>query len=448
MRGWVVAVLAVVAVAGCGGRQPKEPPFTGEPYLLVWAGDADRQNADFLAVIDADWSSSTYGKVVKTYPVRSRGNEPHRLLTPLRDDRRIFGSGLLTNRTFVFDLAQPLAARLLRVDDPGPERGYWAPHQYASLPNGRVVATMSERARYRGEPREILGAPGGLLELTADGQVVREIPAADPGARHLIVAPYAAAASPTLGRLLTTNAGHGYTSTTTGEREPGISVQIWNLNDLSLVRTLVLDAGPRGAENLGPVAATFLRRMPVAFVGTDEGAALYASDSVHTQSALFRLVLDHGEGAFGGEFAVTPDDRFLVRALTGAKRVVSLDVSDPWKPRVVSSVTVGDRRAATAGQRVGGPHALAMSADGVRVAVSDYTVDVPGFALDGDHRVHLLRVDTATGRLRVDEGFRDEVSGEEGVNFERTSWPHGETGPARPAGLIFLAPAPPPRKDD
>ena len=126
-----MAVAARAVVAGCGGGQPKEPPFTGEPYLLVWAGDADRQNADFLAVIDADWSSSSYGKVVKTYPVRSRGNEPHRLLTPLRDDRRIFGSGLLTNRTFVFDLAQPLAdvdkgrngrvPRAEHLGDPRPE---------------------------------------------------------------------------------------------------------------------------------------------------------------------------------------------------------------------------------------------------------------------------------------------------------------------------------------
>jgi len=430
-------------MAGCA-QQPKTPPFTGEPYLLVWAGDADRQNADFLAVIDADWSSPTYGKVLKTYPVRSRGNEPHRLLGAMRDDRRVFASGLLTNRTFAFDLAQPLAGRLLRVDDPGPERAYWAPHEYASLPNGHVVAACSERARYRGDPRELLGAPGGLLELTADGQVVREIAAADAAARHLIVAPYATATSPTLGRLLTTNAGHGYTATTTGQRQPGISVQVWKLDDLSLVRTLVLDAGLRGEENLGPSAAGFLRRLPVVFVGTDEGAALYTSDSVHSPDALFRLVFDHGEGALGGGFAITPDDRFLVRALTGAKRVVALDVSDPWKPKAVSSVSLGDRSAATASERVGGPNALAMSADGARVAVSDYTMDVPGFVLDGDRRVHLLRVDTATGRLHVDEAFRDEVTGEEGVSFERASWPHGETGPARPAGLLFLSPAPPP----
>src|SRR5206468_491969 len=83
----------------------------------------------------------------------------------------------------------------------------------------------------------ILGAPGGLVELDADGGFVREIPAADPAARHLIIAPFGAAASPSLGRLVTTNAGHGYAATTRSERMPGISVQVWQLDGLGLPKT-------------------------------------------------------------------------------------------------------------------------------------------------------------------------------------------------------------------
>src|SRR6185295_9088070 len=140
MRGWVVVAAVAGVLAGCA-RQPETPLFTGEQYLVVWAGDADRQNADFLAVLDADPTSPSYGKVLKTYPVRSRGNEPHAVNAEPRPDRRVFATGLLTDRTFVFDLRQPLAARLLHVDEPGPERRFWAPHQYVSLPNGHVVAT-------------------------------------------------------------------------------------------------------------------------------------------------------------------------------------------------------------------------------------------------------------------------------------------------------------------
>ena len=55
----------------------------------------------------------------------------------------------------------------------------------------------------------MLTAPGGLVELEADGQFVREISAADPDARHLIIAPYGAALARNLGRLVTTNNAHG-----------------------------------------------------------------------------------------------------------------------------------------------------------------------------------------------------------------------------------------------
>jgi hypothetical protein len=87
-----------------------------------------------------------------------------------------------------------------------------------------------------------------------------------------------------------------------------------------------------------------------------------------------------------------------------------------------------------------------MGADGSRIAVADYTIDVPSYARDGDRRVYLLRLDTETGGLRIDDAFRDETSGTVGVDFNRTRWPHGESGAARPAGLVFVAPAPP--RDD
>lgn len=439
-----LGVVAALVLAACA-RGPETPPFTGEPYLVVWAGDADRASADFLAVLDADPGSVTYGKVLRTYPVRSRGNEPHRMIAEPRADGRVFAGGLLTNRTFLFDLRQPLAARLLHVDEPDPTRRLRAPHAYVSLPNGRVLVACSDPAGGRGDPRELLAATGGLTELGADGVFVREILGADPAARHLIIAPYGVAASPRLGRVLTTNAGRGYASTAQGERAPGISVQIWSLPGLELRDTVVLEAGPRGDENLGPLTAHFLRRSSFVLVSTDEGGALYASDSVNSNTPAFRLVYDFGAGARVGETAVTPDDRFYVAALGGPSRVVSLDVTDPWHPKPVSTVRL-DRDPLSGGSRRGGPHGLTMSADGTRVAVADYTVDVPTYRQDGDRRVYLLRLDPATGRLGIDGAFRDERAGEAGVSFERTTWPHGGTGPARPSALLFVAPAPPPSK--
>lgn len=440
MRAAIVAAgLALGLLSSCA-RGPEEPLFTGEPFLLVWAGDADRQNADFLALIDADPTSDSYGKVLRTYPVRSRGNEPHHLgPRPERDDRRLFGSALLTNRVFVFDFSKPLAARLLHVDEASTRRRkLWAPQEAVSLPNGHVVIACSDPAGYRGDPREVVGAPGGLLELDADGQLVREVSAADPRMPGLVIAPYGI--TRTDDRLVTTNNAHGWAASTRGERMPGISVQIWRAGDeVALLKTVLLEAGPRGEENLAPRAPRAVRRGSMVYVNTDLGGALYASDSVGTAYPGFRLVFDFGEGSGPGGAAITPDDRFYVTALSGLGRVASLDLSDPWAPKPVSSVRLGGQDGNGAA-----PHHLAMGADGTRVAVSDYTVTVPGFAQDGDRRVHIVRLEPATGRLRLDTSFRDERTGAVGVDFGRESWPHGNTGPARPAGLVFLTEQPPP----
>src|SRR5207247_8601314 len=103
-------------------------PLPGRPYPGVGWGDADRQNRCFLAVLDGDPTSPSYGKVLRTYPVRSRGNEPQALIAAPRADRHVFASGVLTDRTFVFDVRQPLAARLVHIDEPGPARRFGAPH--------------------------------------------------------------------------------------------------------------------------------------------------------------------------------------------------------------------------------------------------------------------------------------------------------------------------------
>jgi hypothetical protein len=446
--GVVVLALVVAALAAGCRRGPEPEVFRGEPFLAVWAGDADRQSSDFLAILDADFSSPTYGKVVKTYPVHSRGNEPAGMTAVLRDDRRVFTTGMLTNRTFVFDLRQPLAGRLLGVDEAGPQRRLWAPHDVVSLEDGGVAVACSDSARFRGDPRDLLGAPGGLAVLDADGHFVRELPAADPQARHLIAAPNGAAAAPALGRLVTTSTGKGYTPTMRGDRTPGIAVQLWTWPDLRLVRTLPLPVGPRGEENLGPLTPTVFHHRPFVYVNTDQGGGLYVSDSAGTDAVTFRLAHDFGPDALAGGAAVTPDDRFYVVALGGPSRVQSLDVTDPWHPKPVSSVRLDADPLDVGTPRRGGPHALAMSADGTRIAVADWGLDVPGWRQDGDLRVYLLRLDPATGRLRLDGAFVDESAREVGVRFDRQRWPHGDTGAARPAALLFVAPAPPPKKGE
>ena len=442
MRSWLALAMAMLVSLGGCTRGPEQPKLSGEGYLLVWTGDADRQNADFLAVIGADPSAKTYGKVLRTIPVRSRGNEPQALVGDLRDDRRVFASGVLSNRTFVFDASEPAKTRLLAIDEPTGGRRLAAPHALASLPNGHVIVTAADPLGYRGEPEELLTRAGGLIELTADGQFVREIPANDPQARGLIIAPRGVAVLASADRLLTTNEAHGYAGTTRSEWMPGISAQVWRLSDLTLLKTVILYAGARGEENLGPADVRFLHKRPMALIATSLGGALYGSDSLAANEPLFRLLFDFGAGAGGGQIGLTPDDRYLVEALSGKNQLVALDLDDPWHPRPASQLRFDRAPEDPERVRVGRPHGVAMAADGIRIAVADYTVDVPALRSDGDHRLYMVRLDRLTGKLRFDTAFRDELTNEVGLDFNRTKWPHGETGAARPLGMLFVAEAP------
>src|SRR5262245_34703549 len=101
---WLAGVLAMYVITALGIASgcrsgPEEPALEIEPYLLVWAGDADRQHDDFLAVIDADPTSDSYGAVLRTVPVGTRANEPYAMEARQSPDGLLLAGGLLSGRT-------------------------------------------------------------------------------------------------------------------------------------------------------------------------------------------------------------------------------------------------------------------------------------------------------------------------------------------------------------
>jgi len=428
----LLALGAALGLAACRAS-PQDVRVGNEPYLLVWAGDDDRRHEDFLAVLDANPRSRRYGRVLATIPVGSTGNEPHALNLMARADGAVVATGLASDRVFVFDMHEPLEGKLRRVIEPSSSRVLRAPVAVLTERQGPVFVAHADRARYRGLGREVLDAPGGLLELDPRGRAMRERSAASKDSRAYIIAPTGGAFL--RGHLVTTNRGHGWVASTRTAFLPGIAVQVWSLEKRRVRATVPLEAGPRGEENLGPLGAATLGPRRIVYVSTHDGGALYASDSIELERPAFRLVYDFGADARPVGAAVTPDGRYYVVALAGRDQVVALDVRDPWRPKPAFRIDIPPRRF-----RVAGPSGLAMSADGGKFAVSDYTADVPAYRLDGDRRVHVLRFDEETGALELDERFRDEKTGEVGVSFERAVWPHGETGPARPHGVLFVAP--------
>jgi hypothetical protein len=70
-----------------------------------------------------------------------------------------------------------------------------------------------------------------------------------------------------------------------------------------------------------------------------------------------------------------------------------------------------------------------------RIAVSDYFVARTG--TDGNHKVCMVNVDP-TAHLSLDTSFRDEYTGTPCVDFNRTHWPHGDFGNAKPHSELFV----------
>ena len=115
--------------------------------------------------------------------------------------------------------------------------------------------------------------------------------------------------------------------------------------------------------------------------------------------------------------------------------------AQPDCPRLVSALPLPDGT-------TGGPHwgtldNFRRNADGTyaettevsRISVSNYFV--ARSPADGNHKVCMINVD-ATAHMTLDTTFRDENEGTPCIDFNRTAWPHGRTGDAKPHSELFV----------
>jgi hypothetical protein len=108
-------------------------------------------------------------------------------------------------------------------------------------------------------------------------------------------------------------------------------------------------------------------------------------------------------------------------------------------PRLISTVTVADKTS-------GGPHwgaidnhSLTDEGFPTRMVFSDYFVARSG--VDGDHRLFMVDVDPATGKMSYDKTWRDEVTGRLGTDFNRHDWPGNQgAGFYKPHAMVWVCP--------
>ena len=75
------------------------------------------------------------------------------------------------------------------------------------------------------------------------------------------------------------------------------------------------------------------------------------------------------------------------------------------------------------------PHWISISPDQRRVVITGYA--------GMKNRVMIARFDSATGRLSMDERFREEGASEPGFRMDGKTWPKGGNAAGIPHGAVF-----------
>lgn len=404
-------LFAVLALAACGaqpeaGSDPAEAAAPApSPYLFVLSGDHSESptNADFITVIGADPASPDYGRIVSTTPLGTSGGMPHHSEFHMPEGgRKLFGNAFLAGKTVLIDLADPRAPRIARTIDSVP--GYRQPHSFWRLPDGRVVATL----QFGDGSRD--GDPGGLALFDADGNLLRVSSAADsafPGARLRV---YAIDGSTETDRIITTSSPMDIEAT-------AHVVQLWRLSDLALLRTIPVPEVAGDTAWQYPFEIRFLPGGKTAMMNTWYCGFYYLSGLDTDQPAIERtLVLSPAATGCGVPLLV---GQYWIMPVGDAHVFHVIDIADPRRPRVVSSMPVDADVY---------PHWISRDRYSDRVVLTSY---------QADHRLLVARFDSVRGILAIDSTFRDAGSTSPGINFARESWPHGETGPAMPHAAVF-----------
>jgi hypothetical protein len=356
-------------------------------------------------VVDVRPDTGRYGALVTTLPVPGLRNGPHHTEHALAPDRRLFANGFASGRSFILDLRD--AARPVLAGEFSDRGGFSHPHSFLRLPGGNVLATF----QMRHDPSGV--RPGGLVELTPAGEVVRATSAEGPGVPAGLRV-YSGAVVPALDRMVTT-------TTDMDPKNPyrANQLQIWRLSSLQLLHTITLPAGPRGDEADLTAEPRLLADGRTVLVSTF-ACGLYLLHGLEGDAPGGTLVssFPRAEGTYCAIPVVA--GRYLIITVPAIPAVVSLDLANPSSPREASRLTLAPGDV---------PHWIALEPNTRRLVITGYRAMA--------NRVLLATFDTATGALALDARFREAGSAGPGLDLSGRPWPHGGTAAGVPHGAVF-----------
>jgi len=415
---------STIARTSDGSLGSPEPDRTRTPQtLIVWAGDAAHKAPDFIAVVDFDPNSPTYGKVLSTVPIPGPGgigNEPHHVGLS-SDGKTLALGGLLSvlrdqDQIFFFDVSDPRDPVFLSSNNP--------PHasiadEIDGLDHGGFLAT------FMGSPD---GAnPGRLVEYDSSENFVQAWPLDPPNDGF---DPHGLSIDEKHNLILTSDficPLHTLYVPGGGKVILRGSVRVWDFKKRSIIRKITVGApgSPAGTIDVALIPHDPKLRAYTAGMADNK---LYLIDP---RRGTATPVFDFSSFTVSS-FPIWPQLFRINRAATRlfitlnydgqAGKVVQLNIANPEHPRFLSSVDLG---------LGSGPHYLALTKDEKRLVVSDYFLKedlVPGGVVqaDGDHKVHVIKVEANS--IALDPHFD--------LDFNRDI----STGPARPHGLVVFPP--------
>jgi hypothetical protein len=401
----IIAAVLTVFVSYVPASCQQEKTAAPGHYMFAWTGDEAKKGNDFLAVIDADPSSASYGRLVTTLATDQQTKRVHHTEYTMPASGMLFANDHDAGRTFILDVRDPLHPKIATSFTD--MSGYMHPHSYLRLPNGHVLATFQHS--HDSMNPEALGRHGGLVEIDDTGKVIRSASSADPAFPNALLTPYSLIVLPELDRVVSTNS-----AMQEEDLFRGLTYQIWRLSDLKLLKTMYFDQGENhyGAispeePRLGPDGAIYVQTL---------ACGIERITGVDRDEPKSQLVY-----SFPSSFCGVPTiiGHYLVVGVFYLHTVVVLDIADGAKPVEVSRVTLDDNYF---------PHWTGWDAKTNRVVVT------PG--RNGDPRLYLLKFNPSNGAISVDQAFHAS-DGKPGFNFTDRDWPHGWKGSGVPHGVVF-----------
>lgn len=426
---WVATQTDLHAAEGPGFASPaaamKGPR---EKFLFVSCTYANTglDKPDYLAVVDADPASKSYGQVINRLSMPQVGDELHHYGWNIcsschgkpGDRRYLIVPGLKSSRIHIVDAADPKKLKLTKVIEPeeiASKANLSAPHTVHCLPDESVMISMLGDAQGNG--------PGGFLLLDADFDIVGRWEKPSPAMKYNYDFWYqlrhGVMISTEWSAPNTFTAGFNPSDVAAGKY--GQRLHVWDWKSHKLRQTIDL-----GEEGLIPLEIRFAHdpAKTHGFVGAALSSTIWTFNREQgdpatakwkaTKTIAVEPVMVGGNPVPGliSDLVVSMDDRYLYFANWLQGDVRQYDIHDPLKPKLTGQLYLGGllgKAGEFHGRKLaGGPQMLQLSLDGKRLFVTNSLFSTwdnqfyPDIAKQGSWLVQ-IDCDTTAGGLKVND---------------------------------------------